>query len=130
MALKDMVVVKAACGLHHSVFLTSDGKVYSTGFNDNGQLGLGDNLRRSKPTLVDALKDFKVIDIACGYYHTLARLANGDVYSFGRNDKGQCGIEEGGSSSFLLPVKINEFEVPVSVQNLFSGGGDHYKATR
>ena len=29
-------VVKAACGLHYSVFLTRDGHIYSSGFNDNG----------------------------------------------------------------------------------------------
>lgn len=63
-ALLPFVVVKAACGLHHSVFLTDDGKVYSTGFNDNGQLGLGDKAHRNKPVLVAALEEERVVDIA------------------------------------------------------------------
>ena len=29
----------------------------------------------------------------CGYYHTIVLKTNGDVYSFGRNDKGQLGIK-------------------------------------
>lgn len=82
-------VVKAACGLHHSVFLTRDGHIYSSGFNDNGQLGLGDKNHRNSPIIVNALENEKIVDVACGYYHTLARTDKGDIYSFGRNDKGQ-----------------------------------------
>lgn len=105
------IVTKAACGLHHSIFLTKDGSLYSSGFNDNGQLGLGDKLHRNSPYIVSALENEKVVDVACGYYHTLAMLDKGDVYSFGRNDKGQCGIEDVGSS-YLFPIKISDFEVP------------------
>jgi regulator of chromosome condensation len=31
-----------ACGTDHTVFVTREGTVYSTGFNSGGQLGLGD----------------------------------------------------------------------------------------
>ena len=34
-------VVDVACGLHHTVFLTKDGMVYTCGSNDSGQLGHG-----------------------------------------------------------------------------------------
>ena len=30
--------------------------------------------------------------VACGYYHSLLVTDIGEVYAFGRNDKGQLGI--------------------------------------
>jgi alpha-tubulin suppressor-like RCC1 family protein len=129
-SLSSIIVTKAAWGLHHSVFLTKDGQIYSTGFNDNGQLGLGDNATKNKPTLVSALEDEKIVDIACGYYHTLAKLVNGEVYSFGRNDKGQWGIDEGGATSIKLPTKITDFDVPIGLQNVFGHMSDSYKTTK
>lgn len=125
-SLSSKIVVKAAWGLHHSVFLTHDGLIYSTGFNDNGQLGLGDKILRNTPTLVSSLDSIKVVDIAWGYYHTIWRINNGDVYSFGRNDKGQWGIDEIGSS-FLIPVKIKEFEVPTSMSSVFGITSETFK---
>lgn len=32
-------VINIGCGLKHTLFLTEDGKVYSSGCNDYGQLG-------------------------------------------------------------------------------------------
>ena len=41
----DMFVRSVSCGHHHTLFLCSDGTVYSCGKNDHGQLGRGDALR-------------------------------------------------------------------------------------
>lgn len=128
--LNSVVIIKAACGLHHSVFLTNDGKVYSTGFNENGQLGIGNNLQKNKPVLIKSLEEEKVVDIACGYYHTLAKLENGDVCSFGRNDKGQWGINEEGSSSIKTPMVIKEFDIPNSLQSIFGNASDNFNTSR
>lgn len=40
---------QASCGSMHSLFLTSDGKVYSCGNNDHGQLG--HDLSRKRPRM-------------------------------------------------------------------------------
>ncbi len=60
-SLSSKTIIKAAWGLHHSVFLTNDGQIYSTGFNDNGQLGLGDKVLRNVPTLIESLSEEKIV---------------------------------------------------------------------
>ena len=85
-------VVKAACGLHHSIFLTAEGRLYACGNNENGQLGLRETKSRPTPTMLEDCKSLCFTDISCGYYHTLALTDHGEVFSFGRNDKGQLGI--------------------------------------
>ena len=41
-----------ACGLHHTLLLSSTGQVYSFGSNTHGQLGVGDLVPRGAPTQV------------------------------------------------------------------------------
>lgn len=45
-----------------------------------------------EPALVPGLKDFNIIDAACGRNHTLFLTDEGVVYSCGQNKYGQCGI--------------------------------------
>ena len=52
--------------------LTTNGKVFTWGKGKEGQLGLGDYLNRSTPTLVDALEGRQVESISCGYNYTAA----------------------------------------------------------
>ena len=56
-----------ASGQHHSIFASSDGKVYSVGRADYGRLGLGDGAtHQNLPVEVEALRDHKVHQVACG----------------------------------------------------------------
>lgn len=41
---RETNLVKIVGGEHHSIFLTAEGEVYACGRNDNGQLGLGEDL--------------------------------------------------------------------------------------
>ncbi|TYZ63890.1 hypothetical protein PybrP1_006253, partial [[Pythium] brassicae (nom. inval.)] len=92
-ALENAFVTKLACGYHHTVAVTDDGAVYTFGRNDFGQLGLGHAKHVARPTLVSALARVRVVQAACGCYHTLALSDDGRVYPFGRNNHGQLGLE-------------------------------------
>lgn len=46
--------------------LSRDGKVYTWGSNEAGQLGLKDTLQRSTPHRVEGLNNKKVTQVACG----------------------------------------------------------------
>ena len=68
--------------------LSSTGEIYISGYNGYGQLGLGDNSNRYRPTQINIEN---VVDIAAGNNHALLVTADGKVYSFGSNSYGQLG---------------------------------------
>ena len=51
-ALGGLRVVGVAAGLAHTVACTDSGDVYSWGWNQDGQLGLGDDSSRGEPELL------------------------------------------------------------------------------
>ena len=56
-----MNIVSLSCGFGHSVFVTKDGDVYACGYNNNGQLGLGDTTNRATPSLIGSISDVKKV---------------------------------------------------------------------
>ena len=49
-----------------------DFQVYSCGWNEHGQLGLNDTTNRNKLEWISLLKEKKIIQIECGYDHSIA----------------------------------------------------------
>ena len=66
----------------HTVALTKEGKVFTWGDNDDGQLGHGDYEHRHIPTKVESLDGLVIVKIACGVYHTIAITDDGDAYTW------------------------------------------------
>ena len=74
---------------------SSGGLVYTFGKeNGEGQLGLGDNLPRTLPTLIVLLKTAKEVikSISCGFKHVIARTGLGKIFVWGAGDFGQMGL--------------------------------------
>nr|CCI55326.1 PH01B001I13.22 [Phyllostachys edulis] len=70
--LKTEFVREISSGSSHVAVLTMNGKVFTWGKGAEGQLGLGDYVNRSSPTLVEALEGRHVESIACGSSFTAA----------------------------------------------------------
>ncbi|XP_022531523.2 E3 ubiquitin-protein ligase HERC2 isoform X2 [Astyanax mexicanus] len=85
--LQDLDIVKVCCGSQFSVALTKDGQVYTWGKGDNQRLGHGTDEHVRYPKLLDSLQGKKVVDIAVGSTHCLALTEDGEVHSWGSNDK-------------------------------------------
>ena len=69
----------------HSVAVTEDGILYTWGNGDKHRLGHGTTSKEYLPRPVQALSEKPaVVDVACGLGHTIALLANGEVYSWGK----------------------------------------------
>ena len=95
-------VKKVSGGSYHSLFLLNDGTVKSCGFNYYGQLGLGDTINRTTPTLIPNLNNVK--QVSCGSNHTLFLLNDGTVKSTGHNGYSQLGL--GDTVTKFIPTLI------------------------
>jgi RCC1 and BTB domain-containing protein len=84
-----------ACGGFHSAVITEDGKMYTFGGGEHGQLGHGDKVNKVKPTLVQALQHVVLHQITCGWSHSVALTADGEVYTWGNGDHGKLGHGNG-----------------------------------
>jgi alpha-tubulin suppressor-like RCC1 family protein len=88
-------IVQVAGGDKQSLLLAEDGSVFSFGFNDHGQLGLGTTGGgTSVATPIDAtnLGGRKIIQVATDFAHSLLLADDGSVFSFGYNSSGMTGL--------------------------------------
>ena len=69
-----------------SKMLFTDGKIFSWGDNENGQLGLGSNSKQSAtPSEVKALSNLPIYMLAAGGGHSLALTVSGTLFAWGKN---------------------------------------------
>ena len=104
-------IIQVACGDSHTVFLKSDGTVYTVGNNANGQLGNGTTTTTvagtypvqvrltSTPTYLTG-----ITQIACGTSHTVFLTSSNTVYAVGLNTNNQLG--DGTIVQKTFPVQV------------------------
>ncbi|OQR89518.1 transcription factor [Thraustotheca clavata] len=119
-------IKQVSCGANHTLFITSDNKVFAMGDNEFGQLGtedIDDNSDNEKlkilalPTEISSLKKHEWIQCHCGESHSMVLNAKGQVFSWGKNDRGQLGL--GNTSSHeSKPTKITTLPV---IKQLYGG---------
>ena len=84
-------ITKIELGPTFSLFLTNYGCVYSCGYRAHGHSGI--NIL--SPQLINMNNDKEaIIDIACGYYHSLALDHKQRLIGFGDNEYGQISDKE------------------------------------
>ena len=88
--LAALEVTRVACGGHTCV-LTAHGEMFTFGNGKHGQLGHGHCRVEASPRSVQALRDTRVLGIACGDFHSLALTADGCVYTWGAGGFGELG---------------------------------------
>lgn len=102
----DQSLREIACGGAHTLFLTENGRVYATGLNDFGQLGISDDRSyTTEPLIVSGLPK-KVVKISAGYHHCSAITVDGDLYMWGKNSDGQLGLGKKAAKLVTLPSKV------------------------
>lgn len=102
----DLKIKSVACGRNHTLALTDDGEVYAWGGTKTGAQGTGKRGAEPKPTLVNAVGDKNIIQIASGEDFSLFLTDEGSVYSCGASDFGQTG--QGRSKRYTIaPTELS-----------------------
>mmetsp|Transcript_7217 Transcript_7217/g.10989 ORF Transcript_7217/g.10989 Transcript_7217/m.10989 type:complete len:588 (+) Transcript_7217:266-2029(+) len=125
-------VLGMACGGFHMLVLvrengSSDVRVYSSGLNQYGQLGHGDEKERQELTPIKALDGKNIFKVGGGEHFSFALDMTGyELYTWGRADYSQIGIhdempKEG--SMYCLPqlVQFPAEDAPVRITNVVAG---------
>ncbi|OMJ86156.1 hypothetical protein SteCoe_12355 [Stentor coeruleus] len=102
-------ILYASCGVFHSGFLSVTGKVYTTGGNSFGQLGLGNKKGTCVLRKVEGLDGVRVNKILCSG-HSAALTEMGDVYVWGTGIFGE----------FVVPYKIASNAQNISLGSNFT----------
>ncbi|XP_076910126.1 ultraviolet-B receptor UVR8-like [Bidens hawaiensis] len=93
-ALHGQFISQISGGWRHTMALTPEGKLFGWGWNKFGQVGVGDNIDHCFPMEVKFPDEQKVVQISCGWRHTLAVTERSNVFSWGRGTNGQLGHKE------------------------------------
>uniref|UniRef100_A0A8C6UHW5 RCC1-like domain-containing protein n=1 Tax=Neogobius melanostomus TaxID=47308 RepID=A0A8C6UHW5_9GOBI len=120
-ALKSERVHLVACGRNHTLVCTADGKLFASGGNSEGQLGLGDCEERTTFHRVHLDSNEPIRMLAAGSNMSAALTADGGLYTFGERDCGKLGLSTDQLSGHRLPQKVKGISDPV--RQVCCGGG-------
>ncbi|MEM7393433.1 MAG: hypothetical protein AAF492_13900, partial [Verrucomicrobiota bacterium] len=118
-------IVAIGAGNAFSLALDDRGRVWSWGDNYYGQLGDGTKRRRRFPVLVSGGAFSMGVAISAGRSHALALKADGTVWSWGDNRRGQLGDGTRQKRKRPVPVIGPEGAGVLSRIVLIAAGGDH-----
>lgn len=109
-------------GSNHILIVKSNGTVWSSGYNNNGQLGDNTQINSSVPVAVGGLTE--AISVTAGASHSLAVKNDGTVCSWGSNSNGQLG--DNSTTLSKVPVPVDDLTNVTAI----SAGGSHSLALK
>ena len=112
-------IVHFVCGTFHSLFLDSEGNVFSVGCNEYGQLGLGHNTNQNVLSQIPNIPPIKTISCVGSSCYLID--FEGNFWSFGYNDAGQLG--HGDKTDINTPKVINTLK---DIQQISYGSNGHH----
>ncbi len=102
-------IILLSLGEGHSSALSSHGRVFMWGYNDNGQLGNGSTTNIVTPTEITASISLtasdKIISLSLGSNHSSALSSHGRVFMWGSGFQGK--LASGWNISFTFPIEIS-----------------------
>ena len=98
------------CGGAHTFVLKNDGTLWGTGYNQHGQLGLGDNSHRYTFTQITTNTD-NIKEIYCGMEHTLILKNDGTLWGCGDNEYGQLGLGDTTNRTTFTQITTNTDDI-------------------
>jgi len=119
-------VISIAAGANHIAAITVNGKLYTWGVGEHGELGrkimerhkVGSSLI---PRAINVSRGKKFVKVYAGGYHTFAVTSNNEVFTFGLNNYGQLGLGDEISREHPEQVELPEGFVIKDI-----GVGEHH----
>ena len=110
----EETITSVLLGHYHSSAITSEGRIFTWGYNDNSQLGDGTKTDKNTPmeigvNYISSLQIYlpiseTIASMSVGEYHSSAITSEGRIFTWGLNDKGQLG--NGTISDKSAPIEI------------------------
>ncbi|XP_055529290.1 serine/threonine-protein kinase Nek8 [Wyeomyia smithii] len=91
-AVRKYNVIGASTGLGFTLLWTDLGVVLSCGDNSDGCLGHGNRSSLLIPKIIQKLNNIKIVQIACGTSHVVARSTEGNLFTWGTSAAGALGL--------------------------------------
>ena len=110
-----------SCGSTSTIILMTDGTIYGTGENYNGELAnitTGSSFQLMTMPLGKTPKA-----ISCSFYHTVILMTDNTLYSTGQNSEGQLGLGNTTNQSSLQLMTNSSNKTPASIT---CGGSDTF----
>lgn len=95
------------CGWQHTICLDFDGRVFGFGLNNDGQLGVGEDVSQTHLPVELQLPPCK--QVCCGLQFTICVSEDGMIYSFGENRMKQLGLGTD-DVKYYLPQKLESLD--------------------
>jgi alpha-tubulin suppressor-like RCC1 family protein len=103
-SMSSVKVTMVACGVYHTLIVSSTSSLYSFGSGEFGQLGNGNTGSITIPELVNLRG---VVSIAAGEDHSAAVLQSGELFTWGSADSGKLGVGAAMTSGIIgLPRQV------------------------
>jgi len=93
--------------------------------NEFGQFGNGTTTPSPSPVSVLNLPSAEPTALGLGWRHSIVRLADGQVWTWGNNWYGQLGLGEAGSSQVEVPTRVDMESYTSAMPQTIAAGGDH-----
>jgi len=114
-------VCDVVCGMDHTLFLTTNGEVYSCGWNADGQTGINSNQCVETPTkLKGDLEGKKIVSLSTFADTNLALADNGEIFGWGNAEYGQFSCVS--SSTQVLSPTYLPFKRQGKITQVAAGG--------
>ena len=107
-------ITEVSLGGYHSIVITSEGRVFTWGYNANGQLGDGTTTNRNLPTEITSNFDLNtgetISEVSLGGFCSSAITFEGRVFTWGSNNNGVLGngMPEVYLGNIIIPTEITD----------------------
>ena len=122
---KKINIISISTGKNFAILLTDKGTCYGLGSNERGELGMNNVSIKYciTPEEITELKKYneRIIQVSCGFKHSVCLSEKGKVYTWGNNSFGQLGHESYNNYSPVEVIIEDEYNEVIRIIQVTAG---------